>query len=546
MQIECILKYKTLHMNKIGFKNFRRFVDFKPIEYKDITFLVGRNNSGKSTMVKALLLISDYLKSGNLKEFHFGNSVLEDANIVTYSRALNNTALKRKEDYIWFNYQIDNYLLEISISGSPDKTCADVHQFLIRNQDENISIKIEPQISLITVSEDITTKEEKTSNSQLQILVNEIESLQFELNKSDLKKSSKEYLEKVDKLNLLKSRRNMLAHGFNNSDSYIENDEDSSIINEPTDEFGQIDSFSISYDYGKEDTLIKIYESFQIDSINKYFESRSDSNEYEKKEKINYRSFYQERLKIEATIKEFLQKTLEQTFIYLGANPAKQSALFSIRDKNNALAQSIHDYYQLGIDKMPASEAFLFVKKWMGSEFFEIGDKINIELCAGEAYQVEIESGGNKLPLADKGMGSIQAMLLILRLACIIHRNKINSIKPLVLIEEPELNLHPGLQSKLADLFLEVNKEGIKLIVETHSEYILRKTQVIVAIDELEGTVNENPFCVHYFPKDFMQQPYTLNYKDDGSFDKNFGEGFFDEASASTLELLKIKRQKKL
>ena len=75
MQIECILKYKTLHMNKIGFKNFRRFVDFKPIEYKDITFLVGRNNSGKSTMVKALLLISDYLKSGNLKEFHFGNSV---------------------------------------------------------------------------------------------------------------------------------------------------------------------------------------------------------------------------------------------------------------------------------------------------------------------------------------------------------------------------------------------------------------------------------------------------------------------------------------
>lgn len=178
-------------MNKIGFKNFRRFVDFKPIEYKDITFLVGRNNSGKSTMVKALLLISDYLKSGNLKEFHFGNNILEDANIVTFSRALNNTASKRNDDIIWFTYQIDNYLIEISISGTPDKTCADVHQFLIKNQSENISIKIEPQISSITVSEDITSKEEKTSNNQLQILENEIETLQFELNKSDLKKSSK-------------------------------------------------------------------------------------------------------------------------------------------------------------------------------------------------------------------------------------------------------------------------------------------------------------------------------------------------------------------
>ncbi len=44
-------------MNKIGFKNFRRFIEFKPIEFNNITFLVGRNNSGKSTLVKAFLLI---------------------------------------------------------------------------------------------------------------------------------------------------------------------------------------------------------------------------------------------------------------------------------------------------------------------------------------------------------------------------------------------------------------------------------------------------------------------------------------------------------
>lgn len=520
-------------MNKIGFKNFRRFIDFKPIEYKDITFLVGRNNSGKSTMVKALLLLSDYLKSGNLKEFNFGNSVLEDANIVTYSRALNNTALKRKEDFIWFTYQIDNYQIEISISGTPDKTCADVHQFIIKN--ENISIKIEPQISTITVSEDITLKEEKTSNSQLQNLENEIETLQFELNKSDLKKSSKEYLEKVDKLNLLRSRRNMLAHGYNDSETNTDNDEDATTVKEPGEEYGKVDSFSVSYEYGKEKMLKEIYDSFQIDAINKYFESRSDSGEYEEPEKINYRSFYQERLKIEETIKEFIQKTQEQTFIYLGANPAKQSALFSIRDKNNALAQSIHDYYQLGIDKMPASEAFLFVKKWMGSEYFEIGEKIKIELCAGEAYQVEIELGGNKLPLADKGMGSIQAMLLILRLACIIHKSKINSIKPIVLIEEPELNLHPALQSKLAELFFEVSKNDIKLIVETHSEYLIRKTQLLVKENEFEVKPNENPFCVLYFDK---EEQWKMNYREDGKFIDEFGKGFYDESALLTLSLL--------
>ncbi len=49
-----------------------------------------------------------------------------------------------------------------------------------------------------------------------------------------------------------------------------------------------------------------------------------------------------------------------------------------------------------------------------------------------------------------------------------------------VIIEEPELNLHPALQSKLADLFLDVHQMwGIDFLIETHSEYILRRSQVI-------------------------------------------------------------------
>ena len=76
-------------MNKIGFKNFRRFQDFPAIEYSGITFLVGRNNAGKSTLVKAILLLDNYLKSSDYKHLSFGNNVLEDANIVTFGRAKN-------------------------------------------------------------------------------------------------------------------------------------------------------------------------------------------------------------------------------------------------------------------------------------------------------------------------------------------------------------------------------------------------------------------------------------------------------------------------
>jgi predicted ATPase len=171
----------------------------------------------------------------------------------------------------------------------------------------------------------------------------------------------------------------------------------------------------------------------------------------------------------------------------------------------------------------------------MSIENFDIGEKLQIELCAGEAYQVVIESGGIRIPLADKGMGSIQAMLLILRLACIIHQTKTNSIKPTVLIEEPELNLHPALQSKLAELFLDVIKYGIKLIVETHSEYLIRKTQLLVKENEFEVKPNENPFCVLYFDK---EKQWKMNYREDGKFIDEFGKGFYDESALLTLSLL--------
>jgi AAA15 family ATPase/GTPase len=182
---------------------------------------------------------------------------------------------------------------------------------------------------------------------------------------------------------------------------------------------------------------------------------------------------------------------------------------------------------------------------------------------------MKILSNNVKIHLADKGMGSIQAMLLIMRIACVIKKIKLaekNSTvtrmvdgkevkqdssnyrlidKTTVIIEEPELNLHPALQSKLADLFLDVHQRfNIDFLIETHSEYILRRSQVLVAENEFEVAPNENPFCVHYFPKDPSQQPYRLEYEANGRFNRNFGDGFFDEATNSTMALIKLQRSK--
>ena len=81
-------------MNTIGFNNFRRFATFPEMDLGDITLLVGGNNSGKSTLVKALLLCVDNLKlmssSTNAPKFRFDANEWHDVKIKTFSRAIHN------------------------------------------------------------------------------------------------------------------------------------------------------------------------------------------------------------------------------------------------------------------------------------------------------------------------------------------------------------------------------------------------------------------------------------------------------------------------
>ena len=197
-----------------------------------------------------------------------------------------------------------------------------------------------------------------------------------------------------------------------------------------------------------------------------------------------------------------------------------------------------------------------------------IGEDFEIKPDNSDSLKVSItNSSGKEIPLADNGRGAVQLFMLLLRLAkysptcfeeihILPHRKDMiddednrfpdgakrkRSLTKLIIFEEPEQNLHPNLQSKLADLFLDVHKRfGINVLVETHSEYLVRRSQVLVAEakykDEQE-LADKCSFKVYYFPEN--ETPYDMEYQITGAFKNNFGDGFFDEAGKMDIIVLR-------
>ena len=561
----------------IGFKNFRRFENFPLLEFGNITYMVGRNNSGKSTMVKALLLIMDYLQNQLGDTFSFDNNVLEDANIVTFGRAKCNFI---DEPEIIFSFKLNNYEITCHISGEENETRVKVNKLLIIDTKDGYVFNIDHNKNQAKIIKKSSTKIENISvDEEIQGLELELDELKTQ-QKLTKNKGSKEALNLASEINKLKKQLNNLI------DFYSE------IKVEEREADAEYDlEYPLDYDINHKE-LVNSYEEYKeeaglelddpgiltpkellrdTEELQNFINVRDNGNSLQLivSTFLNYNSSSLKLLRtkkettidvsetnnslsdmveleiseddLKSWINNFTNTVESINITYLGANPSKQSALFPLRAKDNALAQAIHQFYQLKIIK--GEKEHQFVKHWMNE--FEVGKDFNIKFYAGEAYEFHVlDNDGNKNHLSDKGMGSLQAMVLILKVASLIKINKKEKKALTLLVEEPELNLHPALQSKLTDFFHEVNKEyGFNFIVETHSEYMIRKTQLIALEQDYikNQDINPNPFKIVYFHKE--EGPYEMEFTEQGKFNKDFGPGFYDEAGSLTLKMIKELRK---
>lgn len=161
-----------------------------------------------------------------------------------------------------------------------------------------------------------------------------------------------------------------------------------------------------------------------------------------------------------------------------------------------------------------------------------------------QEYEVKVRTKGSRdwVDLPDVGFGISQVLPVLVQ--CFYA--PANSI---ILMEQPEIHLHPSAQSALADVMIDVIKSrengtdrNIQLIIETHSEHFLRRLQRRIA----EDVVAQEKVSAYF--ANVTKTPATLESLQIDSYGniQNWPENFFGDKMGDITEQAKAVMRRRM
>lgn len=94
----------------------------------------------------------------------------------------------------------------------------------------------------------------------------------------------------------------------------------------------------------------------------------------------------------------------------------------------------------------------------------------------------------------------------------------------MLIVENPEANLHPRAQSRLAQFLAKVSNCGVQVFIETHSDHILNALRIAV-LDEI---ITSDDLSILYFQRHSEQPVVRIPIQPNGGIEE-WPEGFFDQ-----------------
>ncbi len=502
-------------MNSIRIKNLRSFKDTGEIELKKINFLVGQNSSGKSTFLRFFPLI----KQSILKNTK-GPILWYDESLVDFG-----------------NYQVSKNRYSddkegISFSFDTILDFQEYHYFENNGIKKNTAVKT--TLTLIEENKNTYIKTLKVFFGDQKILIdlksdNTIEKL--EINDWDFIKESENKFQMIegDKQNFIPFLIVLQEKPLSNLiDKKIE-DKIKSIINNKKVTQGATKILQNTILGSKNETLESLKNANKIRSWQEKCENWSIENK-DFIELNNYFILYRLRELLFIINNNFI--SFFKNCDYIAPVRAKALRYYRRQDLSDINIDAYGDNLPMFLNNLPEK-----MKESFSSYVFDLfGFSIETESNFGHIAINVKNKNKESFNLTDLGFGYSQLLPIITKLWHSLYQNnnqfRQTEDKKTILIEQPELHLHPAMQAQLADAFVKTieiakkEKKELTLIIETHSPVIINRIGRRIR----EKTLSDKLVSVVLFELDTDLQTSkvtTTEYNEKGMI-KKWPLGFFD------------------
>lgn len=136
--------------------------------------------------------------------------------------------------------------------------------------------------------------------------------------------------------------------------------------------------------------------------------------------------------------------------------------------------------------------------------------------------ELKVKTGGIWNSIVDVGYGvGLQIPIILQTIICFVQKSH-----DILIIEQPEIHLHPALHAKFIEVLIKY-AGNTKFIIETHSEHIIRKLQVL----SKKELIDKNQINIYYFKNtNGIFNISTHEIIESGQLEPSFPKGFYDNS----------------
>lgn len=494
-------------MDTLRLKNYRCFEDTGVVDIKPITFLVGSNSSGKSSFLKFFPLLKQsmnvkrngvFLWLSNDVDFKdFSNTVKDGDGSIELSFQVGKLNISNNRRYT--PRTIDNVTVSLKISRKNDDFDF-LEELTINFYDQSIIVRFD-------------------SNNNVDIIIN-----------GKIIKSEKEKVKFIGTNSLLPRLLFFKDKNFDDERSIFCYEELNSILDKTDDK-----------------------ENIQFRKLRRFLFTPfiNSSSEFTKYLLKSWNDISETSLQIDID-------RINNLYLYYHINNIIDSINLNVINLAHnivyirplrATTERYYRFQNYNVDEIDADgknlAMFLYNLDAELKENFKLWTKellkFEIDIVANNGHiELKIsENGGVYRNMVDVGFGYTQLLPIVaiiwksIYVDFEIRGGQGVKHELLIVMEQPELHLHPRFQARFADILTEMisycKKEGkdIRFIIETHSEIILNKIGENIALEKFD---REDTNVVLFNAKGENMEKYVeiATYSKDG-FLTNWPMGFFTE-----------------